>query len=109
MIHEQVDTDIAGYRAGRVLRVLGRPLRATEPCVGLGGLRRLCELSGSQYVSTQSFDTETSLLAYYENLQRFCGTRGVEGLRLGTAGDRGNNGWPPVPAMGRKRTAAWHS
>ena len=69
MIHEQVDTEMAG----RVPRVLGRPLRVTEPCVGLGGLRRLCQLSESQYLCTQGFDTETSLLAYYKNLQRFCG------------------------------------
>ena len=44
-------------------------------------------LSESQYLCTQGFDTETSLLAYYKNLQRFCGATGVQGLRLGTAGD----------------------
>ncbi|CAE7834958.1 ngoPIIM [Symbiodinium sp. CCMP2592] len=87
MADDHLDTEIAGYRAGRVLRVLGRPLRVTEPCVGLGGLRRLCELSGSQYLSTQGFDTEASLLPYYNNLQRFCGASGVQALRLGTDGD----------------------
>ena len=67
-------------RPGRVLRVLDRPLRVTEPCVGLGGLRRLCQLSESQYLCTQGFDTETSLLAYYKNLQRFVALVNPESL-----------------------------
>ena len=36
------------------VRVLGRPLRVTEPCVDLGGFRRLCEMSDSPHCFTQA-------------------------------------------------------
>ena len=85
---EPVDTKQAAYRAGRVLRVLGRPLRVTEPCVGLGGFRRLCEMSASAHCFTQAFDSEESLKPYYARLAKDAGNSAVgSGLHLGKAGD----------------------
>ena len=84
---EPMDLKLAAYRAGRVLRVLGRPVRVTEPCLGLGGLRRLCQLCESPYRPTQAFDVDDALSAYHKGLQQQQQDM-EEGLHIGEfAGD----------------------
>ncbi|CAE7273226.1 ngoPIIM [Symbiodinium natans] len=82
-----VDLEQVAFRAGRVLRALGRPLRVTEPCVGLGGLRRLCELSHSEHCESQAFDTEASLISYYRGLAKHMGAGSLDKMKLGSDGD----------------------
>ena len=100
---EPVDTRQAAYRAGRVLRVLDRPLRVTEPCVGLGGFRRLCEMSDSPHCFTQAFDSEESLKPYYARLAKDASRSAGS-----AASDRSLYSWAAVPAVGAHGSPARH-
>ena len=58
------------YRLGGPLRLLGRPVRACEPCIGIGGLRRLVLAAGGQYEATAAYDVDTDLQHFYASLRR---------------------------------------
>ena len=52
--------------------------------MGLGGFRRLCELSGAPHCFTQAFDSEESLKPYYTRLAKKSGSSAAgPGLYLG--------------------------
>ena len=57
-------------RLGGPLRLLGRPVRACEPCIGIGGLRRLVLAAGGQYEATAAYDVDTDLQHFYASLRR---------------------------------------
>ena len=61
-----------------------RPWRISEPCLGLGGVRRLMQQGGAPMVSPNSFDIDGRLEKFY----RKAGIEGSSEYRLGSvAGD----------------------
>ena len=58
------------YKLGGPFRLLSRPLRVCEPCVGIGGLRRLILACGGQYEATAAYDVDMALGAFYSSLQK---------------------------------------
>ncbi|CAE7443318.1 haeIIIM [Symbiodinium sp. CCMP2592] len=58
------------YKLGGPFRLLSRPLRVCEPCIGIGGLRRLILACGGQYEATAGYDSDIALAAFYRSLQK---------------------------------------
>ena len=76
------------YRQGGPLRLLGRSVRVCEPCVGIGGLRRLVQLAGGLYQATAAYDIDSSLAHFYSTLRKHEQDEGVQNVHIGK--DKGN-------------------
>ena len=48
------------------LRLLGRPIIVSEPCVGLGGFREMCKRGDCEYHPANSMDIDASLKSFYQ-------------------------------------------
>ena len=68
------------YRQGGPLRLLARPVRVCEPCVGIGGLRRLVLMCGGLYNATAAYDVDADLGHFYASLQKHEVGAAAEGL-----------------------------
>ena len=90
------NTEWACYRAGRALRVLQRPLRIVEPCVGIGGMRRLCELAEAPYAPVLACDIEGRFRTYYNALRKE-GVQGLEQVLIGADADINSMSLSSVP------------
>ena len=108
------NTEWACYRAGRALRVLQRPLRIVEPCVGIGGMRRLCELAEAPYAPVLACDIEGRFRTYYNALRKE-GVQGLEQVLIGADADINSMSLSSVPdaecilagPLGWHRPASW--